>query len=99
MRFGETTTLFDRANAGTVDRFLRQTPDEQGLVRRFCALVSRFEETRDLRLMGGYQPGHDPDLDQAVAIVPRLYDALRQDPNSPRSADPFRELATVLQMV
>lgn len=71
--------------------------DEQGVVRRFLALVARFEETRDLRLMGGYQPGHDPDLDQAVAIVPKLYDALRQDPNSPRSADPFREIAAALQ--
>jgi flagellum-specific ATP synthase len=83
----------------SISRLARQvwSPDEQGLVRRFCALVSRFEETRDLRLMGGYQPGHDADLDQAVTIVPRLYDALRQDPNSPRSADPFRELASVLQ--
>jgi len=47
--------------------------------------------------MGGYQPGHDADLDQAVTIVPRLYDALRQDPSSPRSRDPFREIAGMLQ--
>lgn len=71
--------------------------EERELVRRFCALIARFEETRDLRLMGGYQPGADPDLDQAVAIVPKLYDALRQDPSSPRSEDPFREVAGALK--
>ncbi len=73
------------------------TPDQMGLVRRFCALIARFEDTRDLRIMGGYAPGHDADLDQAVAIVPRLYDALRQDPSSPKSEDAFRELAALLK--
>jgi len=84
---------------GSISRLARKvwSAEEQGVVRRFLALVARFEETRDLRLMGGYQPGHDPDLDQAVTIVPRLYDALRQDPASPRSQDPFREIAGMLQ--
>lgn len=83
----------------SISRLARQVwrPDEQTLVRKFCALVARFEETRDLRLMGGYQAGADPDLDQAVAIVPKLYDALRQDPASPKSEDPFRELAALLK--
>ncbi len=71
--------------------------DQQALVRRFCALIARFEDTRDLRIMGGYAPGNDPDLDQAVAIVPRLYDALRQDPGTPKSEDAFRELAGMLK--
>ena len=84
---------------GSISRLARKvwSAEEQGVVRRFLALVARFEETRDLRLMGGYQPGHDADLDQAVTIVPRLYDALRQDPSSPRSRDPFREIAGMLQ--
>ncbi|WP_029030319.1 flagellar protein export ATPase FliI [Salinarimonas rosea] len=73
------------------------SPEEQALVRSFCALIARFEETRDLRLMGAWQPGADPDLDRAVAIVPRLYDALRQDPASPKSEDPYRELAVLLK--
>ena len=30
-------------------------------------MIARFEDTRDLRLMGGYQPGHDSELDQAVS--------------------------------
>lgn len=83
----------------SISRLSRQvwSPDQQALVRRFCALIARFEDTRDLRIMGGYAPGNDPDLDQAVVIVPRLYDALRQDPASPRSEDPFRELASMLK--
>ena len=55
----------------SISRLARQvwTPDQMALVRRFCALIARFEDTRDLRIMGGYAPGHDPDLDQAVAIA------------------------------
>ncbi len=40
------------------------------------ALVARYEDTRDLRLMGGYRPGRDAELDQAVALVPRIYEAM-----------------------
>jgi flagellum-specific ATP synthase len=46
--------------------------------------------------MGGYQPGADPDLDQAVLLVPRIYEALMQSPTSPPSTDAFRELAEAL---
>ena len=47
------------------------TPEQRTLVARLRSLVARFEETRDLRLMGGYQAGSDPVLDQAVSVVPR----------------------------
>lgn len=71
--------------------------EERGLVLRLRGLIARYEDTRDLRLMGGYQPGQDADLDQAVAMVPRIYDALRQSPADPLSRDAFRELAERLQ--
>lgn len=70
--------------------------DERTLALRLRAMISRFEETRDLRLMGGYQPGVDTELDQAVNLVPRIYDALTQAPNAPPSTDAFRELAEAL---
>ena len=30
------------------------------------SLIARFEETRELRLMGGYMAGADPLLDKAI---------------------------------
>ena len=60
-------------------------------------MIARFEDTRDLRLMGGYHPGSDLDLDHAVATVPRIYDSLRQDPDDPPSADAFAEFAQTLR--
>ena len=47
--------------------------------------------------MGGYQTGSDAALDQAVTLVPRIYEALRQDPGMPPSIDAFGELAQVLR--
>jgi len=73
------------------------TKEQQGLVLKLKTMVARFEDTRDLRLMGGYQPGQDADLDQIVTLVPKLYDALVQSPQSPPSKDAFRELAEALQ--
>jgi flagellum-specific ATP synthase len=73
------------------------TADQRTLMQKLRGLISRYEETRDLRLMGGYQRGSDAELDQAVLLVPRLYASLAQDPQSPRSQDAFRELAEALQ--
>ncbi len=73
------------------------TPEERELVRRLKSMVARFEDTRDLRLMGGYHAGSDPELDQAVALVPKIYEALRQYSDSPPSLDPFGELAQAIR--
>jgi flagellum-specific ATP synthase len=72
------------------------TADQRALVARLRALISRFEDTRDLRLMGGYTPGADPTLDQAVSIVPRIYEAMTQPVSGPPSTDAFQELAGAL---
>jgi flagellum-specific ATP synthase len=47
--------------------------------------------------MGGYQPGREPELDHAVELVPRIYDALRQSPHNPASTDAFRELSEMIK--
>ena len=47
--------------------------------------------------MGGYQPGNDQELDQAVVIVPKIYETLRQDPSTPPSRDAFMDLAQALK--
>lgn len=72
------------------------TPEERNLVNRLRSMISRFEETRDLRLMGGFQQGADAELDQAVALVPIIYDAMIQSPHTSTSTDAFRELAEAL---
>ena len=83
---------------GSISRLAQHvwTRDQATLVSKLRGLISRFEDTRDLRLMGGYQAGSDADLDQAVSLVPRIYEAMRQSPGE-SSADAFRELAEVLQ--
>jgi flagellum-specific ATP synthase len=70
---------------------------ERLLVTRLRALIGRYEETRDIRLLGGYQQGADPDLDAAVRQVPLIYDALVQSPQDGPVADPFAELARHLK--
>ena len=83
---------------GSISRLAQHvwTPDQRQLVGRLRAMISRFEDTRDLRLMGGLQTGVDADLDQAVMLTPIIYEALMQAPNSPASTDAFRELAEAL---
>ena len=71
--------------------------DQKELVRRLRGLIAKFEDTRDLRLMGGYHPGNDQELDQAVVLVPKIYEALRQDPSTPVSRDAFMDLALALK--
>ena len=73
------------------------TSDQRKLVSQLKTMIARFEDTRDLRLMGGYHPGNDTDLDRAVVMVPRVYDALRQEPSAKPSSDVFAELAQVLR--
>jgi len=43
--------------------------------------LSKYNENRDLVLMGGYVQGQDPDLDQALAIWPEILKFLHQDEN------------------
>ena len=72
-------------------------PDRQTFSARLRALISRFEESRDLRALGGYQPGADPELDAAVALVPRIYAAITQAKAQPTGVDAFKELAEAMQ--
>lgn len=73
------------------------TSEQHKLVLKLRTLVARYEDSRDLRLMGGYRPGTDVELDQAVTLVPKIYEAMQQSPRSEPSLDAFRELANLLQ--
>ncbi len=71
--------------------------DQRVLVTRLKAMISRYEDTRDIRLLGGYQPGADAELDAAVRQVPAIYEALTQSPRNKPSADVFGDLARHLK--
>lgn len=73
------------------------TPDQRMLASRLKAMIARFEDTRDIRLLGAYQAGADPELDLAVRQVPAIYEALSQSPADPLSTDPFLDLAQHLK--
>ncbi|RFC64097.1 flagellar protein export ATPase FliI [Fulvimarina endophytica] len=70
---------------------------ERELVTRLRAMTSRFEDTRDLRLLGGYQRGSDTTLDQAVDLVPHIYEFLTQRPGQAVHEKPFDALSAALK--
>lgn len=73
------------------------TEEQRVLVARLKSMIARFEDTSDIRLLGGYQPGADAELDQAVRQVPLIYEALTQTPRDRPSPDPFADLARHLK--
>ncbi|TBD88500.1 flagellar protein export ATPase FliI [Rhizobium ruizarguesonis] len=83
----------------SISRLARKawTPDQEKLVSRLKVLIHRFEETRDLRMIGGYRQGADPDLDMAIKQVPIIYDVLKQSPGDRDSLDAFADLAGALK--
>jgi flagellum-specific ATP synthase len=85
----------------SISRLARKawTPDQEKLVMRLKTLMHRFEETRDLRLIGGYRQGTDADLDMAVRQVPAIYEVLKQTPGDKRVADAYAELAIALRNI
>lgn len=76
---------------------LAWNPAERELVLRLRAMIARFEDTRDLRLLGGYQRGADQTLDQAVDLVPHLYASLVQHPGDTITEAPFDEMSRRLK--
>lgn len=83
----------------SISRLARKawTSEQEKLVSRLKALIHRFEETRDLRLIGGYRNGSDPDLDMAIKQVPVIYDILKQTPGEKPTLDAYADLANALK--
>lgn len=73
------------------------TDSERALVTKLRAMIAMFEDSRDLRMMGGYQAGNDPELDNAVSLVPSLYEFFKQDNGKPVAEEVFAELAEFLK--
>jgi flagellum-specific ATP synthase len=54
------------------------SPGQMTRARKFRRLLSLWEQNRDLVLLGGYQTGQDPELDQAFALYPQLLSFITQ---------------------
>jgi flagellum-specific ATP synthase len=54
-------------------------PEQIAATQRFKQLYNRLDESRDLIAIGGYRPGHDAELDRAVALQPAINHFLCQD--------------------
>jgi flagellum-specific ATP synthase len=65
---------------GSVSRLAMRvwSPSQRAQIRDLKTLIAKYEETRDIRLMGGYKPGSDIELDRAMQAVPPLYRFLCQ---------------------
>ena len=63
--------------------------------------ISKYNENRDLILMGGYVQGQDTDLDQAMQIWPSIMDFLQQEDDEecdfPSSVEQLKKLVGVTQ--
>jgi flagellum-specific ATP synthase len=70
-----------------------RTKQQTQFVTQLIEVIARFEDTRDLRAIGGYKSGSDTTLDRAMEIVPRLYDALKQDLDEAPVGDVFAYLS------
>jgi flagellar biosynthesis/type III secretory pathway ATPase len=53
--------------------------EHRDAARRFRALVGAYEAKRDLVVLGAYVKGTEPELDEAIARMPRIESFLRQD--------------------
>jgi flagellum-specific ATP synthase len=71
------------------------TSEQVQRARELKRLISRYEESRDLRAIGSYVAGGDPELDRAVSYIPRLYQALQQTPRDAACDDAFAVLPTL----
>lgn len=69
---------------------------DREIVSKARAIVAQYEDTRDLRLLGGYQPGGDQGLDRAVRLAPVIYQSLQQAPDTPPRKEIIQALSNIL---
>ncbi len=82
----------------SVSRAMTQITAEaqQKLVSRFRQVYSTYQENRDLVAVGAYQPGSNPQLDEAITMWPAMIDFLRQHRN--QSVDTAASLSQLREL-
>ncbi|MBN7795830.1 flagellar protein export ATPase FliI [Parahaliea mediterranea] len=64
--------------------------EQQQAAQQFKQHFSRYQRNRDLISVGAYSPGHDPQLDRAVALHPHLEQFLQQTMDEQSTIDDAR---------
>jgi flagellum-specific ATP synthase len=82
----------------SVSRAMNQviSDTQQQLVSRFRQVYSTYQENRDLVAVGAYQPGSNPQLDEAISLWPSIIEFLRQHQN--QSVDSAKSLAHLREL-
>jgi flagellum-specific ATP synthase len=66
-------------------------------VRRTRQMLATYDDMAELIRLGAYTAGSDPQVDEAMKLMPKLEDFLRQLPEESCSMpDSFMQLATAL---
>jgi flagellum-specific ATP synthase len=74
--------------------------DEHDLVRRARAILATYAEIADLVRLGAYKHGTDPVVDEAVALAPRIEQAISQNRHERRNlTESFDALAAAMEMI
>ena len=66
--------------------------------RKLRRVVSLYLENRDLMLMGGYTPGQDAELDEAIQSWPAIQDLIRQGAHDPATLEESAKQMMALDM-
>ncbi len=64
--------------------------DHRAAAQKLRRMISLYMDNRDLMLMGGYMPGQDADLDEAIRLWPAIEAFIRQGAHEAASFDDSR---------
>lgn len=70
--------------------------DQRGLAQMLREVLAHWKAGRDLVEIGAYKPGTNPDLDRAIALLPRIDAFLRQELDDLTSIDETMALLEVV---
>ncbi|MBX5453771.1 MAG: FliI/YscN family ATPase [Acidobacteriia bacterium] len=74
------------------------TPEEDDMVKKARAILSTYEEMRDLVRLGAYRPGANAEVDLSLRLAPQLENMLQQRPDEQSSiAEDFQKLRSVVE--
>lgn len=75
------------------------SPEENALTQRARAVMATYQRMADMIRLGAYKPGTDREVDEAIALMPKLNQFLSQGRNERTTrAEAFEQLAQIMQM-
>jgi len=69
----------------------------QNLAGRLKKMLATYEKAKDLIHIGAYVPGSDPDIDQALAVLPAALAFLQQDDQPTSFEETLTRLAAIFE--